>query len=381
LNSNAYVQRIFQDYYSNKFELKDFSSIEKREFGFSFFDEKFVRHKAFTSITELKDFLVRSSPLDVYYSSAFYGYPTFNMHQKEWKGADLIFDIDADHILHSCDKSHDSWVCETCLNSAKKEMIKLLAILENDFGFSKKESRLFFSGNRGYHIHIESKTIRRLDSSARKELVDYITGTGIIPSYHGIDVNEKKLLTLPNQFLYATDSGWSQRLHSGLENFIKTFEENDLKALGISKQTRDSIIRKKDLIIQSSLGNAYFSFIKGQRSKTRIKLIQNVIKTQAPQIDTVVTIDIHRLIRLPNTLHSKTGMKKTEFSFSSIDKFDPLSSAIAFKGHSVNVMVKDSPVFRLGEERFGPYKNEKVSLPVAAGILLICKERAELLDE
>jgi len=100
---------------------------------------------------------------------------------------------------------------------------------------------------------------------------------------------------------------------------------------------------------------------------------------QAPQIDTVVTIDTHRLIRLPNTLHSKTGMMKTEFSSSSIDKFDPLTKAIAFKGYSVKVMVKDSPFFRLGEETFGPYKNEKVELPVGVAIFLICKERAEII--
>ena len=101
---------MFQDYYSTRFALKDFSSIDKREFGFSFFDKKFVRHKVFSSILELKDFLSVSSPYNVYYSSAYYEYPDLEMDQKDWIGSDLIFDIDADHLLRSCDKLHDYWI-------------------------------------------------------------------------------------------------------------------------------------------------------------------------------------------------------------------------------------------------------------------------------
>ena len=371
---------MFQDYYSKRFALKDFSSIDKREFGFSFFGKKFVRHKVFQSFSELKDFLSVSSPFDVYYSSAYYEHPDLDMDQKDWIGSDLIFDIDADHIIKSCDKLHvNSWICDDCLNSAKKETIKLLIFLEKDFGFSKPEFRLFFSGNRGYHVHVQSEVIKSFNSSARKELVDYVTGKGIIPLYHGIDLKKKNLLTLPNQVFYNADSGWSHRLYLGLKNFILNSTKDDLKDYGIGRPAIDSIIKNKDLITQNFFDNIYFGFIKGVGSKTWTKLIFNIVKMQAPQIDTIVTIDTHRLIRLPNTLHSKTGMMKTEFSSSSIDKFDPLTKAIAFKGYSVKVMVKDSPFFRLGEETFGPYKNEKVELSVGAAIFLICKERAEII--
>jgi len=59
-----------------------------------------------------------------------------------------------------------------------------------------------------------------------------------------------------------------------------------------------------------------------------------------------------------------------------LDEFDPFTEPVAFQG-AMKVKVKESPSFRLGEERFGPYRDEIVELPSAAGMLLLCKHRAE----
>ena len=52
-------------------------------------------------------------------------------------------------------------------------------MLENDFGFSSGELHVFFSGHRGYHVHVENEAVRSLDAMARKEIVDYVTGLGL----------------------------------------------------------------------------------------------------------------------------------------------------------------------------------------------------------
>ena len=52
-------------------------------------------------------------------------------------------------------------------------------MLENDFGFSADELHVFFSGHRGYHVHVEDEAVRSLDAMARKEIVDYVTGLGL----------------------------------------------------------------------------------------------------------------------------------------------------------------------------------------------------------
>jgi DNA primase small subunit len=88
------------------------------------------------------------------------------------------------------------------------------------------------------------------------------------------------------------------------------------------------------------------------------------------EIDTVVTTDIHRLIRLPETLNGKTGLRA--MAVSNLDAFDPFQDPIAFEGETT-VRVTEAPAFRMGKTTYGPYTNEQVTLPAEAAMLLICK--------
>jgi DNA primase small subunit len=121
-------------------------------------DEKMMlRHKSFGSLEDFWEFLVSLVSSDVYCSCACYENPAGEMNKKGWMVADLIFDINADHIPTPCNKIHDewtcnkcgfsgkgivpekcpacggekfedrTWMCEACLASAKSETIKLLA--------------------------------------------------------------------------------------------------------------------------------------------------------------------------------------------------------------------------------------------------------------
>src|SRR4030042_451925 len=166
--SNELVQRMFAEYYEEcLLEKCAPRELEKREFGALLFKERLmIRHKAFTSMGGVRDFLCSMIPSDVYYSGAYYEQPSaLDMSAKGWLGADLIFDIDADHIHTQCEKIHDewtcgecgfggkgltpdqcpvcggqkfqakTWLCEGCIESAKNETAKLLDMLQNDFGF------------------------------------------------------------------------------------------------------------------------------------------------------------------------------------------------------------------------------------------------------
>src|SRR2546427_653553 len=94
------------------------------------------------------------------------------------------------------------------------------------------------------------------------------------------------------------------------------------------------------------------------------------------KIDTVVTTDVHRLIRFSGTLNAHTGLLAMRVPEEGIDEFDPFTQAVAFQGQ-MKVRVKESPKFRIGERSFGPYRDEMVELPSAAAMLLLCKHRAE----
>jgi DNA primase small subunit len=115
--------------------------------------------------------------------------------------------------------------------------------------------------------------------------------------------------------------------------------------------------------------------------ETWFKVAAYLTNLESAKIDTVVTTDIHRLIRMNGTLHGKTGLKKIEFPIAELDNFDPFTEAVAFKEGTANVFVSSAPEFRLSGNMFGPYKSQTVKLPTAAAVLLICKGRAQAVKD
>jgi hypothetical protein len=47
----------------------------------------------------------------------------------------------------------------------------------------------------------------------------------------------------------------------------------------------------------------------------------------------------------------------------------------------VTVDVSDAPQFRLEDNTYGPYKNQRVELPTAAAMMLLCKGVAKVVEE
>jgi DNA primase small subunit len=174
--------------------------------------------------------------------------------------------------------------------------------------------------------------------------------------------------------------GWYARLVKNMQTVISSADEKVFRDIGLNKNVITTILKNKDLILKSLSDSGTLSIIKGIGFGSWRKIAEYCVKLQCAHVDTVVTTDVHRLIRLDGTLHSKTGFKKVEISISEIENFDPFKNAIAFKAGATQVFVSDAPEFRLENETFGPYKNQRVELPTAAAVLLICKERAEVLE-
>lgn len=408
MSSKDFVQKAFREFYSSIREVPIPASISQREFAFFLFRERImIRHKSFKNASVLKVFLSETAPSDVYYSCAYYENPEYEMDRKGWLGADLVFDIDADHIPTPCNKIHDEWFCKTCkfeglgippdrcpvcgsqkietktwpcplcLTSAKEETRKLIDILQSDFGFSSSELHVYFSGHRGFHVQIEAEKVKTLDAAARKEIADYVSAVGL--TFRGGQREEE-----PNRkhsdALALSNLGWGKRVKEGLQRFIADATKEDLKNAGIRKGF-DIILQNRDKLIARGIGEGMWQSVKGLSTRTWIKLAESVASVQSAKIDSVVTTDVHRLIRLTGTLHGKTGLKKMEFLPSELEGFDPFKDAVAFKSGSVNVFVFNAPEFRIGDRVYGPYRNQAIELPTAAAVLLLCKGRAEVLNE
>ena len=92
------------------------------------------------------------------------------MLDKGWKGADLIFDLDGDHLPGVSDRDFPSML----------ELIQEQAwTLWSDFlspggGGEEKYLQVSFSGHRGFHIHLRDPKYLHLDSNASRQLVNHI---------------------------------------------------------------------------------------------------------------------------------------------------------------------------------------------------------------
>ena len=408
--SQNFIRDKFADYYKqNSASIMAPSSLERREFGFFLLEKKvMLRHQGFRDADSLRSSLATVVPSDVYYSSAYYERPEEEMKAKGWLGADLIFDIDADHIPTPCATPHDLWVCtgcgasgrgghpqkcptcgqgkfkektwpcEVCLEASKTEAIKLVDILTGDFGFSSDVLTVAFSGHRGYHVHVESKSVRGLDSLARKEIVDYVMGIGLDAEFHGLRKSSTPGRRVSGPDL--NDQGWRGRLAKGTYGFLLTASKEDLLKTGLKPLHVNSLLNHRDAILKSWNKKGPWGVIKNISSDTWKKVAEYGVEKQSVKIDTVVTPDVNRLIRLPNSLHGKTGLKKVEFSIADIEDFDPLKSAVAFNDGTVNVDVSEAPQFRVKDEIWGPFEKQKVELPTAAALMLLCKGMAKVVQ-
>jgi DNA primase catalytic subunit len=163
-------------------------------------------------------------------------------------------------------------------------------------------------------------------------------------------------------------------------DFILKGGQEDYSRLGLKKNLAKVIIQKREAILKGWNDVGPYRAVKGVGFETWKRIVDSCVDSTSAKVDTVVTTDVHRLIRLVGALHGKTGLKKVECPISGIEAFDPLKSAVAFKRGTACVFVSDAPEFRLGDETFGPYKNQKVELPTAPAVLLICKKRAEVVE-
>jgi DNA primase small subunit len=424
LSSQTYqtLRSVFREYYFRYGKtIQSLSDIKRREFAFRYFGPDgepawMVRHLSFDSDGEVIATTLREIPSDLYCSNGYYRFPSNPMQEKEWLGADLIFDIDTKDLHLSCQSDHSYYVCEacsqaaktkqglnrcqycnshnlvfesipceTCLDSAKKEVRKLLLILVEDFGIGEKDIGIYFSGNNGYHVHVVSPSFRNLDAQSRSDIAGYVLGRGLLPETIGVyrrsgGARSKVTTRSPDFKLISNDvknvanshrKSWTFRDgESGQNNFVVRFPRNGLK---YGWQKRLSLGLGKKGLIESKLKNivqqrgGYYGF--------RIDL-ERIGKELGVNIDPQVTMDIHRVFRLPGSLNSKSGL--TKMKCSNLDSFSPLDDACLLSETETKVKIKTSVRLMLKGQTFR--LNETItSLPAYAAIYLVCKKLATII--
>jgi DNA primase small subunit len=400
--STQFVAEQFQRWYArNSHTVPAPLEIERREFGFlTFHGRGMYRHIRLPTEDELQRYLRQNAPAHSYHSSSYYEDPTADMARKGWIGADLVFDLDADHFDLPCQKGHDKWVCrncgkqgsghppelcecgkaqfqtetwlcERCLQAAKHETQKLLDILIQDFGVHPDDITTNFSGNRGYHVHVHSDTVKPLEQHARREIVDYIMATGLEAEHQGFSQRNRGAKPV------LAEGGWRGRTSRALYDYLSEATDEELKGM-VGGKAAKAVASERGRLLKVLTDKHPSNFTPLVDAKSLQAILQRAVKLQASNIDTVVTTDIHRLIRLPNTLHGKTGWQVQTIPYGGLPDYDPLRAAIALRGPPVKLEFRNAPPMRIGETLYGPYGEETAELPLEAAIFYLCKKGARL---
>lgn len=83
---------------------------------------------------------------------------------------------------------------EVCLKVALNHTFRLIDVLKDDLGMP---GRAYFSGNRGFHVHVECKgECGRLGSNERREVVSYITSKGVVLDQQ-VTIDVRRLTRIP----------------------------------------------------------------------------------------------------------------------------------------------------------------------------------------
>lgn len=348
--TRAYLRGRFRDYY-RRATVPEPPAADRREWGyvpFSTGDTTMVRHQSLLALGALESFLARERPRHVYFSAGYYDDPGAEpMAEKGWRGSDLVFDLDADHLPGV---TPDRTPYPEMLATVKDALERLLDFLEVDFAF--ETTQIVFSGGRGYHVHVRDPAVRTLDRDARREIVEYIRGIDV--AFDQLVTTEAVTGTAGRQSpaekrTLDTEGGWSRRVHARLEALFAELRDMDEPAALNRLQEYDNIgSQRAQTLYRVATDNADAVAAGNIDVHPAVitlaqELVDETVAAERAPIDDPVTTDTHRLIRLPGSLHGGTGFCVTRIDRADLAAFDPLVDAVPgiFRGHDIAIDVTD----------------------------------------
>src|SRR5512136_280153 len=369
--TTEFLRQRFTEYYRRE-RIMAPPSVGEREFGFILFDPdspevRMRRHMGFGTAGELGEYLRSMVPAHAFYSSAYYTAPgAGTMAEKGWTGADLIFDLDADHLMRGPYRA--------MLDRVKLETQKLLAMLTGELGFSERIIHLVFSGGRGYHVHIRDIGVRGWGSQERRELIDYVCGIGIDPG---------ALLS----GVRGGTPGWSERYISTISEYLLWLKglgrekgvEHLMEFPGIGRERAPRFFDAIDTYL-AGLGRGDSGPLAENQVFPAISAggkFQELLRGRAALADEPVTTDTRRLIRMPTSLHGGSGFRVTPLALGDFDSFDPLRDAVVFSDRPVKVESGANISMEILGNRYQVDKGTS-AVPEALAVFLCARGLAEI---
>ena len=308
-----------RDYYSSQFNVQDleqvidFSSFSSREFGFISLNGNFFRNISFKSPHALQDFLIDRCPTDAYLGAVYDDPPTRKspIHKLEWKGHELVFDIDLNDYdavrKYVCDCTGADQVCIRCWQLINVAISIIDESLRRDFGMEK--IIWIFSGRRGVHGWVQDKIGFTLERDQRQAIIDYLS------IVKGEDetarVQDRKQLKF--EFRKRVET-------TVFDYYLKNVRRKDLIELGFSGGKATSTMKQLEHQEGRVDDNLARSF---NLQLARVNKYDEILRRWVPRIDHKVSIDLRRLLRMPMSIHGKTGKIARVLDLNTIFELNP----------------------------------------------------------
>jgi DNA primase small subunit len=156
-----------------------------------------------------------------------------------------------------------------------------------------------------------------------------------------------------------SDGGWNGRISRGIIKIMEdTKEMEQEKAIahlisftGITKRSAEQFLHDltTEKITRIKEGNLDQST---SIKKIFMKGAVQLSAMHAAGTDEPVTADIKRLIRLPGSLHGKTGLKVQSLTLDDLPNFNPLTDAVVFGDDKIQVNIKEKIDITIKEQRY-----------------------------
>ena len=384
-----FLKSVFAEYYSKYSEAVYVPPpVNSREIGFVLWPERVMaRHMSFPSLADIRRRIMDDTPVDAYHSCAVYEFPEKPMGYKNELWVDLAFDVDAKDVRPDCLNDATYSVCKKCghhrkgakktcpdcsqqyqvvefispecIKSTGEQAKKLHAALVDEIGVDPKEISVYFSGHMGFHVYATSKAIGELGADARREITSYLALEGAAGGHAtgkselggiGTKRMNKRLLSQVLDIVTNPTENKDVLGNSGVE----LVEQNSPRLLpSLEKGAIQGLI--------GLLGTA----------KTK-KVLKKALQRAAVIVDPSVTMDVHRIFRMPGTLNSKSGLPKQLVTLEEIDK-GILSLLPEYGRANVQLSIAFAPEIEIGQESVGPFSNEVATVPRYIGAYLILK--------
>ncbi|WP_287584049.1 DNA primase catalytic subunit PriS [Candidatus Borrarchaeum sp.] len=313
MSQQKITKAMLQEYYSDYFDVTPLiniiglSTFRRREFGFDL-GNTFTRNLSFGTPRKLVDYMGNQGVFQAYVGAVYSESPSKqqSIQRLQWESRELVFDIDLDEfdLVRRCDCKGEKTFCEECWTLAQDAMIFLDATMREDFGI--EDLVWIFSGRRGVHCWICDDIAKKLDQRQRSAVINYLTLIKEGEKTPHVDMLPKYAKSLKERIFTLLSRSF----------FLNTAEAELIK-LGFKKGDSKKILKR---VLTESQFN-YKQFIPTYPSIDPLRLAKAIIINRYPRIDRKVTLDTRRLLKIPNSIHGKTG--NVCVVINNISNFDP----------------------------------------------------------